>query len=405
MAARRATGATAAVRPKSADRPVEGTIHAAFKKAWYRAQHPFSGLGSCLLYHRVAAGDDQEPFHPTLSLSVHPAKFQEQMEYISEAHQCLDLPTAVSLLKSKRLPLGTVVVTFDDGYRDNLINALPVLERHNVPATIFVTTGFIDGRVRPWWFEVEHIVRVAASVEFDWGDRLYSYPTGSSDEKHRALLRLFTMMRRLNLEQQEMLLAKLYAAAGAPALPCVQFLSWEEVVELDRHPLITIGAHTRNHLMLRALSMQCAEREIADAKRILEERLGHPVQHFAYPFGGADAAGFREMRLVRNAGFQSACVTDFGHLCSNCGTTCFALPRVTIDYQDTLSSVKRKLRGIDAFIFKYLKGSFIPIIPVPAARRRRLHSAIRLAIGAFRSNTRPRTVDDFRPIAEARSSR
>ena len=329
---------------------------------WYRRWYPFAQLGSCLLYHRITR--DQTPavgFRPTHGLSVHVDRFEEQVEYLSRVHHCLDLGTAMRLLKEGRLPTRSIIITFDDGYRDNLALALPVLERYGVPATIYVTTGFAEGRARAWWYEVEAILRERQGLTLEWNQKVYSYSLRSDEEKFQAVADLFPLIRGLNRENQAVFLEGLYNAAQMTRVPPPEFLNWQEIRELGRHPLITIGAHTEHHLMLRALTTREAKQELSAPKCALEAVLGRPVLHFAYPFGGSDAVGFREMRLVREAGYASACVTHLGHICVNCARTPYALPRITVDHSDTMLTLKRKLSGIDTFIYKHIKGCVVPI--------------------------------------------
>lgn len=169
-----------------------------------------------LMYHRVdrLVSYDQ--------LTVSPERFAEQMGYLARHCRVLSLEQAVTELSAGRPVRSGVAVTFDDGYRDNLLHALPVLRRYRIPATIFVTTRFCDQDL--------------------------SHPRYGN---------------------------------ASPNL----HLTWEETRELAREPGIAIGSHTLTHPYLSRLDPEAAAREIAGSRDIIHERLGKPVDFFCYPSG------------------------------------------------------------------------------------------------------------------------
>lgn len=169
-----------------------------------------------LMYHRVCNNDKYD------QLTVNPERFTEQIKYLSEHYRIISLENAVTELKSGIIKKKTVIVTFDDGYLDNLTYAVPVLERYNVPATIFVTSQFCD--------QVKQHPRY-------------------KDEKGRL------------------------------------HLTWEEIKELHAMPGITIGSHTLSHPYLSSLDTDESKNEIIKSKKIIEKKTGSPVNYFCYPSG------------------------------------------------------------------------------------------------------------------------
>lgn len=323
-----------------------------------RLRYPLSSACSCLLYHQLTATHHVETgYDPTLGLMVHVDRFAEQMEYISQTRHCLDVGSGVRLLKQGKLPWRSAMVTFDDGYYDSIALALPILEKYRVPATVYVATGFVEKTARPWWLDLERIIRKSAHLSFTWKELRYSLDCRTAEEKIEAGQVLYGLLQPLGHEEQSQLLHTLFQTAELPPVYPVQFLDWNDLVELGKHPLITIGAHTENHPLLRALPRQDAWRELAAPKKALESRLGKPVPHLAYPFGSPAAVGPREVDLASQIGYESAFVTYFGHIGPHSARRCFTLPRITIDYFDSLRSVRRKLAGIDAFVYRYVKGN------------------------------------------------
>ncbi|MCI0662032.1 MAG: polysaccharide deacetylase family protein [Acidobacteria bacterium] len=311
----------------------------------------YTGIGSCLLYHRVTTESKVPmPPNPSINITLPVTEFEQQIAYISKHYNCVALPEAVERLAEGTLSNRTIVVTFDDGYRDNLLHALPVLERHGVPATIFVATGLIDGTCVPWWYELEALLYRLDALEVSWKERSFVWKLETPAQRYAAISELSSLFREMSIDDQNAFMEKVRKLCPSKFTFESEFLSWDELIKLDRHPLITIGAHTKNHPVLsRATAAELGE-ELAGGKEILKNRLGHSVDHLAYPFGGSSEVGRREFEAARDAGFRSAFTTRFGHLHAMHRKFLHSLPRIIIDYGDTISRFKQKLAGIDSMI-------------------------------------------------------
>lgn len=204
------------------------------------------------------------------------------------------------------------LITFDDGFRSVLDVALPMMEKVDVHAIVFVTNGFVSGENVPYETRLWELIAPASRwIDPDGRERILA----SDAQRARLYEELRGPLKPLNFRRRD---AALQALAErnlteprqeASPPPGRTYLSWEEVRTLDRHPLITIGAHTRTHPQLNALGTLSAAREILRGKRELELELGHPVDWFAYPYG---AHGRRSRALVRWAGFRAAFATADG---------------------------------------------------------------------------------------------
>jgi peptidoglycan/xylan/chitin deacetylase (PgdA/CDA1 family) len=340
------------------------------------------GGATCLMYHHLAPGPARREarFQPNLELFVAEEEFEKQVAWLARNHDCLAVGEAVALLKAGKLPRRAAIVTFDDGYRDNLL-AVPILRRHRVPATIYITTGAIARARTFWWDEHEAILAAVAQLELTWQGTPHRWELGTRELKERAFRDLNRMFKALPPAGQDELLIVLRSAAQTAGLPPPYFdadamLTWEEVTALDREPLITIGAHTVDHFVMSQLRDEELQRQIHESRDELQRRLGHPVQHFAYPFGREEHAGLREFAAVERAGFVSAVTTRPAHWRGD--VLLHALPRLAVDYSDTMEDFRWKLSGFAAALQRRATkrarsaGGAVSAAPPPSLTQRRV---------------------------------
>jgi len=306
------------------------------------------GRAAVVMYHQVLPALEPEGVQRPMTVNVvSPETFDAQIGFLSKAFA----PCTLDDLKRKaghdstrpnQLP---VVVTFDDGYRDNLVHALPLLERHGVPATIYVTTGVQEGIATSWWLELWDLLSEPLSVSILWQGETHAWPVESEQERTACYLALSTMLLALPLADQHALLE--LVRDGRPALSYEEeHLSRDEIRELDRHPLITIGAHTHRHPALSLETEDVVREEMLHSKRVLEDLLEHPVKHFAYPFGTSSTAAEREFSIAEQCGFVSAVTTRPSRFDGN---SWFSIPRHSLREYHDIAKVGVKLSGWNAF--------------------------------------------------------
>jgi peptidoglycan/xylan/chitin deacetylase (PgdA/CDA1 family) len=274
--------------------------------------------GLVLLYHRVAT-----PVSDAHLLCVSPPHFAEHLEVLRR----LGRPLPLEALAGEDAPRNAVAVTLDDGYADNLHHARPLLERFGVPATVFVTTGYVGAGREFWWDEVERIflqtdpLPARLSVRAPEGLFEWSFDDGGgpvrdwhvllppSRARQRALLEVCRLLRPLAETPRREFLDRLRAWAGGEQAPRPTHLalSVAELRELARGDLVRVGAHTIHHALLSAHDPEAQGAEIAGSKRHLEEWLDAPIHSFAYPFGAPGDYTPTTRRLVHEAGFEVAC--------------------------------------------------------------------------------------------------
>jgi peptidoglycan/xylan/chitin deacetylase (PgdA/CDA1 family) len=286
--------------------PVLPTVRTAARrvKRWFRRE------AVVLLYHRVT-----ELPVDTHSLCVTPQHFGEQLEVIKRDYQPLSMPQLVRALQRGGVPRRAVVVTFDDGYADNLYEARPLLEHHGVPATVFLTSGDIGRKREFWWDELERIVLctdpLPSTLQLRVAGRDYQWElNGASDaSRERLHMAIHGLLLELPHEQREPILDELLVWSGASGdtRATHRALSREEISRLAAGESMEIGAHTVTHPSLPVQDVEHQQDEIRACKASLEELVGRPVQSFSYPYGFHSD---QTVELVREAGYESAFICD-----------------------------------------------------------------------------------------------
>lgn len=270
-------------------------------------------------YHRVLAAKNPlvaaEPDLPT---------FRWQMELLARCFNVLPLHAAMQALDGGRLPPRAVCITFDDGYRSLHDLALPVLQAHRLPATVFVTSGHID-EGNMWNDRIIDAIQVLPDGRLDLDEfGLGTYPLQSVAQRRAAIDTVTERSKYLPPASRHAVIERLDVLGGRAEAPGLM-LTRDMVLHLDREG-IEVGAHTVTHPILTSLDDASARSEIADSKTQLESMLGKPVRLFAYPNGktGKDYDQ-RHVDMVRQAGFEAAFTTEVSAI--RRGQDRFQLPR------------------------------------------------------------------------------
>ena len=234
-----------------------------------------------LMYHRVDVAD-ADPWR----LAVRPKHFAEHLDVIRGSFEPIALTRLRARLRTGDIPRRSVAVTFDDGYRDNLVNAEPLLQRNDVPATLFVTSGYLDSQRDFWW---EELTAVCSQSELD----------------PRVVWERLQPLTRLEREAE---LEQLWLAAGSGAPPAsMHTVTSEEIAAVAGRGIFEIGAHTVTHPSLPSISPAEQAAEISTSKLVLEGVVGRPVSTFSYPHGDVSP---QTVEAVRDGGFDTACTTS-----------------------------------------------------------------------------------------------
>lgn len=292
-----------------------------------------------LMYHRVA-----DLACDPWGLAVHPERFAEQLDVLARRRTPLPLDGFVAQLRAGTLPDDAVAVTFDDGYVDNLHNALPALAAAGVPATLFVASAAIGSPHGFWWDELAQLILVRDApldAKADLAGQVLELRLGAREPadhgaawrawdapgtvRQRAYRTAWERLKALAPQPQALAMDALRAACGGPAAHAADRAMTEaEVHATAAGGLVTLGGHTAHHPALPVLPPDMQREEILLGRQAVEGLAGAPVAGFAYPYGAMCGPS---RAAVASCGFEWACTTD-PDAPMHRGSDLFALPRL-----------------------------------------------------------------------------
>jgi peptidoglycan/xylan/chitin deacetylase (PgdA/CDA1 family) len=274
-----------------------------------------------IMYHRVSPIKD-DLFYPPIA----PAVFENQIKYIKANFIVLSIEELIAHLKSSDpLPERAVVITFDDGYKDNFLYAYPILRKFDLPATIFLSTGHIDTGRLLWWDTTGYVLMHTSQKEISLKN-LGTYSIRSRKELLSAMALIGQAIKKMSQTDRSKVIKALLDSSGIPMennLGRELMLSWSEIREMSNYK-ISFGAHTVNHPILTKEPLEVVRNEIIQSKRDIEERVGVDVTIFAYPNGYFNT---EIMGIVKEIGFTCALATLPNRLVSR-GDDMYALNRI-----------------------------------------------------------------------------
>jgi len=294
----------------------------------------FRGVGAVLMFHHVRP-PRFEKFQPNRMLEIVPGFLESIITMLRDGNvDLVSLDEMHRRMTERDFRRRFACVTLDDGYRDNKEWAFPIFKRHEVPFAVYVPTSFPDRLGKMWWVMLEQAIADTKSIGFVIDGVAHRMSCATIAEKREVFTKLYWWLRGLPTNEAIVdFVSDLACRCGVdPALQCEEdCMTWNEIAEMARDPLVTIGAHTVNHVILSKTSEAAAKSEIKMGRAVLQAALGKLPEHFAYPFGDATTAGPREFETVRELGFKTAVTTRPGVLFEDHAEHLLALPRVSIN--------------------------------------------------------------------------
>jgi len=306
-----------------------------------------------LMYHCVLKDNDWQKQYLQPSLFVSQRTFDKQMAFLSKYYNVISLKELVKILQNKQpLPSKCAVITFDDGWRDNYLNAYPILKKYNISATIFLTTDFISTNNIFWFLQVSILLAGCKMNPQKMTDILKKVKSENenspsvndlSDYDIEAIKgdsdRFFEALKKLDYDIIQKVIALISKECDLSLDKIIQnkwILSWDEVIKMS-HENIDFGSHGQSHRILTKLNSSEIQKELINSKNIIEENIGKECKLFSYPNGDYNS---EIKKLVQEARYSSA-ITTSGQEIIKKEPDLFALKRLGIHEGAALSPTGR----------------------------------------------------------------
>lgn len=298
------------------------------------------------MMHRVVPLTKNPRIHNHLSLEISPEQLESIIGFfLKRGYDFISLDTLPEWINNNiKTSRKFVAFTFDDGYKDNLEFAFPILHKYKVPFTIYLTNSFPDNKATLWWYLLEDLLLKVSNIS-------YLFPSGRIDikchnysQKEKAYSIIRTHLMKLNDQTLDNELNKFFSTYGFQISDYASTLclTWNNLDTLVSDPLFSIGSHTLNHYNLCNLSDEQAFIEIYESKKIIEEKTNCTVKHFSYPLG---KFGEREEEIVKRCGFMTATTTRTGNIALKHSAYLLSLPRIQVNSLTTEKVLKLQING------------------------------------------------------------
>lgn len=265
------------------------------------------------MYHRVLADDDPRGLNEEPGMIVSPGSFQQQLQTLKQLFTVMPLSEWVERrLNDKPLPAKACAITFDDGWSDNYENALPILEKEQVPATVFAVSDLVGTEKHFWPNRLARILaekkdKLAQNTNFDWLMQIPEF----ADHQHFSREQISSIIQSCKQHPDQWLTDRITAMEEALDLQNEksELMDWKQLSAMANSGLVDIGSHTCNHFrLMEGVSPEIIQNEVINSKLQLQEQLDQPIDLFCYPNGDTSASA---VELVRSH-YLAAVTTEKG---------------------------------------------------------------------------------------------
>ncbi len=317
----------------------------------------YGGRGHIIMLHRVTPLVNKTRVHNHQSLEITKDHLHSLIRYFNKhLYVTITLDELHNGLLNQNLPDKFVVYTFDDGYSDNYHIAYPIFKKYNIPFSIYITTCFPDRNVLLWWYALEDLLLSNDSLSHKDYPFLNPIKCKSQHQKEISFNRIRNELLKMNRPEIISFFEAFKINLNSYAEKMV--LTWDEIIQLSKDPLVTIGAHTKNHLALAHLSEDECYNEIINSKKEIEDRIGLEVKHFSYPFGKSSQVGTREFNIANEIGFSTSTTTRLANVFSEHRDHQQALPRISVNSETSESILRANINGF----FPMIRNKFKKVV-------------------------------------------
>ena len=293
------------------------------------------GVGAILTLHHVRPRRP-DAFQPNHLLEITPEFLDRLLHRLKNSGlDVISLDEMHARYISGDFKRRFVCITFDDGYKDLMRWAYPLLRKYRLPFALYIPTSFPDRLGELWWLALEAVIAQNSRIGMVINGDARFFDCGSVREKRALYDEIYGYLRSMKTEDELRRVVRDLAARHRVDMAafCRDLcMEWQDIVDLAADPLVTIGAHTVNHNMLKKMADESAVRaEMAMSRTVLEATLGKRPAHLAYPVGDPTSAGPREFRIAAELGFKTAVTTRPGVLFKAHRDHLTALPRISVN--------------------------------------------------------------------------
>lgn len=310
-----------------------------------------SGDITIFCYHKVTNLKANELIGtPDEDLAINTDVFEKHIKYIKDNFKIIDSYDLLNFEKISNIKKKKIVITFDDGYLDNLENALPILKKYDAKATIFITTNFINDNETPWWDRLWKILDLKNNFSFNGKKFLLLHENNNRKKLFEYLKSKFFLLKKDN---QVDLFNKILLENNIQLTNDKKrnFLNQEDIKKISLEKLIRIGSHTHNHQNLNILNKDEKIKEILISKKILENITKKEIDLFAYPYGVKNAYHKNDSKILKDNNFKLAFTTRFDNYKIQSHSP-YSIPRMGLGNNNDDKSIRDKVYGLDSMIKK-----------------------------------------------------
>jgi len=315
-----------------------------------------------LMYHGFTDRTEFDGIANYHKQNLHIGKFRNHLIYLKNNYHIIPLERFVNdILSGKKTPPNSIIITIDDGYKSNHTLAFPILKELNVPASIFLTTGFIDEKKPLWSDRIEYAINNTdmknLEIEID-GEKLIFELTDRStkiacDREIKSKLKKIQQETRCTFVQEIEKLFHVKLLLDQKTDEIYLPLNWSDISEMQKSGLISFGSHTHSHYILSKCKPDTMRNELLQSKKLIEDKTGVPCTLFCYPNGKPGDFNEFTSKMLSNLEYPCALTTVNGF--NDIKTNPYELMRIGVGDEDDMTEFIMKISGVMKFLLDLRK--------------------------------------------------